>query len=268
MRFTQADASTTRKFGGTGLGLAICQDLATLMGGLIGCDARDGGGSRFWFTVATDTVVQVAPLQLNRRVALAIKDECSRRLAHRLLPAIGCSIAAPGQAYDLLLGPDDLPLPARQSKLVTLLSGATAAPAAPAAGALTTLGLRILVAEDNAVNQRVALHYLSKLGCEAVLVENGELAVAAALGGDFDAVMMDYQMPVMDGLEASRKIRAGGGTRGAVPILAVTAGVLAIDREKIRAAGMDDFLPKPYSLDGLRAALQTVRDNPRPLAHV
>ncbi len=258
-RFTQADASTTRKYGGTGLGLAICRDLVTLMGGDIGCDPRTGGGSRFWFTIGIDPIQPAHATALGRRVALAIEDPCGRRLITRLAAEYGCPIVAPGESADLTLGPDNLSLPIRQSRVLALLLAQTrAAPPSATAASPAHLGLRVLVAEDNAVNQRVALHYLGKLGCQATLVANGELAVAAALDADFDAIMMDYQMPVMDGLEAARKIRAAGGQRGAVPIVAVTAGVLAIDREKIRAAGMDDLLPKPYSLDALRAALEAV----------
>ena len=255
-RFTQADASTTRIHGGTGLGLAICRDLVNMMGGAIGFEPREGGGSRFWFTIAMDNVEPVAVSEIERRVTVSIHDICGRRLAERLLPALGYTLVKEVEDSDLSLVDADLSLPVRQSRILSHLAGLATAPSSPAANDVMQLSLRILVAEDNAVNQRVAMHYLRKLGCEATLVQNGELAVAAALANDFDAIMMDYQMPVMDGLSAARKIRAAGGRRGEVPILAVTAGVLAVDLEKIRAAGMDDLLAKPYSIDALRLALQ------------
>ena len=262
-RFTQADATTTRIHGGTGLGLAICRDLVTLMGGDIGSDPGSdlggGGGSRFWFTIAIDPVQPVIPTPLGRRIAMDIDDPCGRRLIERLAAVYACPIAAPGELADLTLAPSNLAVPVRQSRILAhLLSETPTAPPLIAQTPLASLGLRVLVAEDNAVNQRVAMNYLDKLGCQATLVENGELAVAAALAGDFDAIMMDYHMPVMDGLEAARKIRAAGGQRGAIPIVAVTAGVLAVDRETIRAAGMDELLPKPYSLSALRSTLEAV----------
>ncbi|WP_051670723.1 hybrid sensor histidine kinase/response regulator [Bryobacter aggregatus] len=266
-RFTQADASTTRKHGGTGLGLAICRELVRLMGGELGYQPRPGGGSQFWFTVMVEGMqktVEISPLE--RRVAVAADahpDVSGLRVLDRVLKSFDCEKVSPDTNPDLLLSPGVLMPPVRQSQLLDVLGGRGPLTKANASKSLAPLNLRILVVEDNAVNQRVVMHYLNKLGCEAKLVENGQLAVEAALGGDYDVILMDYQMPVMDGLTAARNIRAGTGKRSEVPILAITAGVLAIDRERIRMAGMDDLLPKPYSLDALRTALETASRSKR-----
>ena len=125
--------------------------------------------------------------------------------------------------------------------------------------------LRVLLAEDHPVNQRVALGLLRHLGVEADVVETGRAAVAAVAGGRYDVVLMDVQMPEMDGLDATRAIRASGGPQPA--IVALTANAVAGDAERCRAAGMDDYLVKPVRLDALRDALarasgRTVRSAP------
>jgi two-component system, sensor histidine kinase and response regulator len=122
---------------------------------------------------------------------------------------------------------------------------------------------RILVAEDNQVNQDIILHMLKRLGCRVTLVENGQQAVDAAAAGEFDLVFMDCQMPVMEGFTAAKRIRGGesgeksGEGKGRhLPIVALTANALAGDRELCLAAGMDDYLSKPFELDQLRAVIE------------
>jgi PAS domain S-box-containing protein len=113
--------------------------------------------------------------------------------------------------------------------------------------------LRILVAEDNIVNQTVARHQLARLGYEAVLVSNGAQAVEAMLAGEFDVILMDMQMPELDGFEATQRIRAAGFSRAW--IVALTAGVGTADRDLARTAGMNDYLPKPLRTEALQVAL-------------
>jgi CheY-like chemotaxis protein len=153
-----------------------------------------------------------------------------------------------------------LPLPMRRSHLKTLLEGhrgmlpAPAAPEPLAASPESLAGMRILLAEDNLVNQRVAMAILRKLGLTPELACNGLEASAAALARPFDLILMDCQMPEMDGFEATRLIREREGSRR-VPILAMTANAMAGDRERCLEAGMDDYLAKPIAILDLKDAL-------------
>ena len=113
----------------------------------------------------------------------------------------------------------------------------------------------MLLAEDNAVNQRVAERLLQKLGYSVELVANGEEAIAAASEGSFDAILMDCQMPIVDGFEATGAIRALESDAARVPIIALTAEALAGDRERCLRAGMDDYLSKPVRIEQLQATL-------------
>jgi CheY-like chemotaxis protein len=118
-------------------------------------------------------------------------------------------------------------------------------------------GCRVLLAEDNAINVKVALRSLALMGCTVQVAENGIVAIAKALNEDFDLVLMDVMMPECDGLEAARTIRAHEQSRGNrhVPIIALTANGLKGDREVCIDAGMDDFLAKPFTVDRLRSTL-------------
>jgi CheY-like chemotaxis protein len=135
-----------------------------------------------------------------------------------------------------------------------LINGYAAVPAIPhLTASRSTAPLRVLVAEDNAVNQRVTSSMLDRLGYECTVVSNGLLALHEALSRDFDAVLMDAHMPVMDGAEATKRIREAG--RRDLPIIALTASALVGDRESLLDAGMNDYLTKPVQLQELGRVL-------------
>ena len=189
-RFTQADATVSRKYGGTGLGLAICKRTVELMGGRMGCDSTPGEGSTFWFELA---------LPYAEALEQAAED---------------------------------------------------AAPSGPEAP------LRVLLVEDVAVNRELIATLLAPFDVAIETAENGALAVEAMRHGRFDLVLMDVQMPVMDGLSATRAIRAlPGAHAAATPIIAMTANVLPDQVRKCREAGMDDHIGKPISPASLLGAL-------------
>jgi PAS domain S-box-containing protein len=189
-RFTQADASVSRRFGGTGLGLAICKQIVEAMGGTIGAESRPGEGSTFWF-----------------EVALPLARDWSGAAAEAEAPSL------------------DRPI-------------------------------RALVVEDNAVNRELIATLLSPFDIEIETACDGAEAVDAAAARRFDVILMDMQMPVMDGLAATRRIRAlPDRTAAATPIIAMTANVLPEQVARCREAGMDDHLGKPINLPALLAAL-------------
>lgn len=195
--FTQADTSTTRRYGGTGLGLAISRQLIELMGGHIGFDTEVGRGSTFWFTV---------PLR----------------------KAAGAHVSS------------------TEGDLRSLNAALSEADRS---------GVRILLAEDNEVNRRIALRMLEKSGFQAEAVENGRQAVDAVASGCYDLVLMDVHMPEMDGFAATAAIRSREGEARHTPIIAMTARAMSGDREKCLAAGMDDYVSKPVRLEDLRRAV-------------
>jgi PAS domain S-box-containing protein len=217
--FHQADPSTSRQYGGTGLGLAIAARLADMMGGQVGVDSRLGEGSTFWFSA---------------RFGLAS--------ASALKPG---ALGLPGQPVGQVERGD-------HGQLAVL---------APQGVAVTGLGAhgarqaRVLVVDDNEVNLLIAAEMLSFAGVEVHTAEDGAQALRQLQAEPFDLVFMDMQMPVMDGLEATRRIRARTD-RPRVPIVAMTANALPADRERCLLAGMDDVITKPIDPDRLEAAVQ------------
>jgi CheY-like chemotaxis protein len=154
-----------------------------------------------------------------------------------------------------------LPIPFRRSHLAAFLTGrsrSTTTVESPSVGTpFTDLArARILLAEDNPVNQKVAITVLKKLGLQADLARNGREALEAVKAASFDLILMDCQMPEMDGFEATRQIRRMEDGKVHVPIVAMTANALAGDKERCLEVGMDDYVPKPITIESVREALK------------
>ncbi len=221
--FTQADNSTTRKYGGTGLGLSICSRLVKMMGGQIWVESQMGQGSTFHFTI---------------RVGIADRSESTKQQPEAQEP---------------------------QSQQVVGRQPATPLDNVDDKSLLGEMGARcmtVLLAEDNAVNRLVAKRLLEKHGHAVLVAENGAEAVSTFEGERerIDAILMDIQMPEMDGLTAIRAIRAKEkDSKHHVPIIALTAHAMKGDREKCLAAGADDYITKPLQTSDLIAALARAR---------
>ncbi|GMV99858.1 MAG: hypothetical protein AMXMBFR84_09970 [Candidatus Hydrogenedentota bacterium] len=331
--FTQADASTTRRFGGTGLGLAIVKGLAEQMGGEVGVNSTHGVGSTFWVRVTLplqssaairsrisrlpdaprilvldgdpvqadvvmrylkhwgllyDTVgygygrppdlnalgddparrwrigIVVEPVRLDPITAIALPPP-----AQRLLTGVHLLYIVPkgrhGQVADLarLHNGICLTAPVRyaqlKSALIRILRGLdttdTSLVHLPTHESPLFTGMKVLVVEDNEVNQHVARRILEKMGCDITVVENGKAAVEAIQSLEMDAVFMDCQMPVMDGYQAAAAIRGLTQDKRSIPIIAMTAHAQKEDEIRCREAGMDGYVTKPITRESMRNAL-------------
>jgi signal transduction histidine kinase/CheY-like chemotaxis protein len=222
--FSQVDMSRSRRFEGTGLGLAISKHLVDSMGGSIGFQARDDGpGTVFWVRLPLSSTTEEPRVKIE-----AIRGAKS---APPSQPGVGKAPAEPDAASRSAASPNEQ---------------------------LTMLELNrplLLLAEDNIVNQKVATLMLERMGYQIELAENGEIAHRMAEGRRYAAILMDVLMPQVDGLEASRRIRAGSGPNKHTPIIAVTANAMQEDQDACMAAGMDDFLSKPLVMSTLLACM-------------
>jgi two-component system, sensor histidine kinase and response regulator len=328
--FSQAEASTTRRFGGTGLGLAISRELVELMGGTIGATSEPGEGSVFWFEIPfkkaqTDVGLPGSLDDLKGlRVLVADGNSTNRRVFEAYIESWGMRTAAAADATDALarlyraassddpfdivlldyalpgangielaqeiaaapalrrtrtillmapgqISPEDpsgaikqrLSKPLRQSRLLDAISAVVSLPRPafePSVGATngaaadaSPSGHRILVAEDQSVNWKLVDRLLQKRGHQTENAGDGASALEKLESGHFDLVLMDCQMPVLDGYEATRELRRreAAENRGHIPVLAMTASAMEGDRERCVAAGMDDYLAKPITAEAL-----------------
>ena len=237
--FSQVDSSLARKYGGAGLGLAISKRLVELMGGEIGVESEIGQGSDFWFTVPLYPVVE-------DEANPAATSGASPDVADDLIAPSPTALTAAMDGTDAAAthSPRDLPTPEEEAR--DTMQANTPARVPP----------DILLVEDNLVNQKVAVAQLTRLGYAVHAVANGREAVAAVEQRDYAVILMDCQMPEMDGFEATRLIRAREARNGRhVPIIAMTANAMNGDREACLAAGMNDYIAKPIRTEELDAIL-------------
>src|SRR5580658_717598 len=336
--FTQADSSTTRKYGGTGLGLSISAHLASMMGGRIWLDSEVGKGTDFHFTARLKVLNKQAespysvPLQALQGMRILVVDDhrTNRRIIEGILKQWGAETTCAeggrqvlselvtacraGDSYRLVVTDMNMPemdgfmlveqmrtnpelsavtvmmlssashrgdvercrqlgilaylfKPVRKRELMTAILAALGQSAGVSATApvikptqpVQVKGLRILLAEDNRVNQIVATRMAEKMGHSVVVADNGQIALLLLATQPFDLVLMDVQMPEMDGLTAARKIRESEqSTPFHLPIIAMTAHAMKGDRERCMDSGMDGYVSKPISRPLLEEAIASV----------
>jgi signal transduction histidine kinase/DNA-binding response OmpR family regulator len=345
-KFTQADTSTTRRYGGTGLGLAISKQLVELMGGSIGASSRVGEGSTFWFQLPLQLDEQPCPGALpvadlrGLRVLIVDDNEVNRRVVHEQITSWGMrngsfatgedalreisAASSAGDPYDIVIVDYQMPTmdgamlssaikanpesrdvvivmltsignwgevkrlegtgieaclvkPVRNSQLMNTLASAwakqlervaaaqsdavrkiaRAVGTHPQQGKFAGLQVRVLVVDDNIVNQKVACRLLEKIGVRADVAANGREAIELVRMLPYDLIFMDCQMPEMNGYEAAAEIRRGERPERPLAILAMTAEATVSCRDKCLEAGMNGFIPKPVRLEDLVEALDS-----------